>query len=305
MSRVSVLVTGATGGLGRKIVGMLLKSGYTVFALVRETSNLQLLKTLYRDYPFFFIFFKEVEDVFVRRDIRFVIHTATCYGLEKDSVDDIVEANLTVPAKLFALSQQHGVSAFLNADTFFEPSLGIGGKRQLYISTKKEFLSIARKQAAREHGCVFVNMRIEHMYGPDDSKDKFICFILNSCLSNVPNISLTDGAQKRDFVFVDDVASAFVKTIQCAGGLSSYEEFGIGSGASMSIKDAVFLIHQMTKSRTVLEWGALPYRESEIFDSKASLTNNYKIGWKTSVSFTDGIAMVIAKHVPYDPLVVS
>ena len=139
----------------------------------------------------------------------------------------------------------------------------------------------------------FINMRIEQMYGPEDREEKFVMSILKSFLMKEPSLDLTRGEQKRDFVYVDDVAAAFIKAVENYDALKIFEEFGVGFGKSITIKSAVLKIKELTKSDTILKWGALPYRKNEIMDSKAAVKANKKIGWEPKVSFDDGLRLTI------------
>ncbi len=55
-------------------------------------------------------------------------------------------------------------------------------------------------------------MKIFHMYGPGDSPNKFIPWLIAQLKNNVPKIDLTAGEQTRDFIYIDDVCTAF-KTV--------------------------------------------------------------------------------------------
>ena len=56
----------------------------------------------------------------------------------------------------------------------------------------------------------FINMRLEHFYGPGDADSKFTAHVMNSCLRNVPELKLTLGEQRRDFFYIEDVVSAYL-----------------------------------------------------------------------------------------------
>ena len=48
------------------------------------------------------------------------------------------------------------------------------------------------------------------MYGPNDGPSKFISKLIKDFQLDAPNIPLTDGKQKRDFIYIDDVVNAFL-----------------------------------------------------------------------------------------------
>lgn len=54
-----------------------------------------------------------------------------------------------------------------------------------------------------------INIKIEHMYGALDDENKFIYWLINKLKQNVEKIDLTSGVQKRDFIYIDDIVSAY------------------------------------------------------------------------------------------------
>ncbi len=291
----TILVTGGTGFLGSRIVSDFLAKGHKVIVVKRNTSKLDRLSDLLKNTNLSFFEYKDgLKKCFAENKIDFVIHAATCYGRSSDSYADVVLTNFALPLGLIELSLQYSVKAFINADTFFNTKLGLDPKEKSYITTKKLFLETAM-EIIKNTPLKFINMRIEQMYGPEDGEKKFVISILKDFLRKKSFLDLTKGAQKRDFIYVDDAAAAFVKVIENYETLKGFEEFGIGFGKSITIKSAVSMMKKLTNSDTVLKWGALPYRQNEIMDSKAAVKANKKIGWKPKVSFENGLKLTIKK----------
>ncbi len=59
-----------------------------------------------------------------------------------------------------------------------------------------------------------VNLKLEHMYGPKDDDSKFVTWITNQMLNNISSIDLTEGTQKRDFIYIDDVVDAYMLMLE-------------------------------------------------------------------------------------------
>lgn len=55
----------------------------------------------------------------------------------------------------------------------------------------------------------------------------------------------------------------------------------------------VMLAKEITKSRTKLLFGAIPYRENEIMDSKANTESLEKLGWQAKVDIESGIRRIV------------
>ncbi|MDD2757941.1 MAG: NAD(P)-dependent oxidoreductase [Patescibacteria group bacterium] len=290
----TILITGGTGFLGSKIVELFLANGYRTVILARDDSSSSRLKK-FANHPGLVVVSLdkfEVEKCFSQYDVSTIIHVATCYGREREAWSEIAEANLLLPLRLLVAGEKAKVGCFINADTFFNEKILFENNENYYVETKKNFLVIA-KRATRYLKMKFFNLRIEQMYGPNDGLKKFVPSIVKELLNEVENIPLTNGEQKRDFVFVNDVAQAFFNAHTHQSNLSNFEEFGIGSGGSVSIKEAVEYLKEITNSGTSLQFGKLDYRKDEIMDSHADLSNNKKIDWQAATNWREGFRQTV------------
>ena len=288
----TVLLTGSTGFLGSVILGLLLEDGYRVVSIIRNGSDLFRIKSNL-EYSNVVLFNIEdgLENCFRENKIDFIIHTATCYGRNDEKSADIIKANLSLQLELLEFGRRNNCRCFINADTFFNEQLGLKPKERIYVKTKKYFVQLAQ-EIVPDEGIKFVNLVIQQMYGPADSLKKFVPGIIVRLLNN-ENIYLTKGDQKRDFIFVKDVARSFVNVVDNFDNLNQYEEFGVGTGRSNSIKETVELLKVRINSKSFLDWDKLPYRENEIMDSVANLENNRKINWKAVTNLEDGLRETI------------
>jgi Nucleoside-diphosphate-sugar epimerases len=289
---MNVLVTGATGFLGSHLAKALLREGYQVTILKRSFSNTSRIEDILPYIDAYDLDRCDLQQPFKDVKIDIVIHTATCYGRKNEEVSTILDANILFPIKLLETAVSNGVNAFLNTDTFFTkfPDYKYLGK---YILTKKHFFEWG-KFFSFETKLHFLNIKLEHLYGLDDDDSKFTNYIINNCLDNTPEIKLSKGQQKRDFIYIDDVISAYCTIIEKSNCLNDrFQEYELGSGTSTSIHDFAELVRQITNSKTIFKYGALPYRENEIMDSKANLDSLNKLGWNVKINLKDGIKLIV------------
>ena len=219
-----------------------------------------------------------------------VIHTATCYGRQGESFDTVLEANVALPLRLLETATRFNAATFYNTDTILPEDLNA------YALSKKQFKDWGKLMAGMEK-IRFVNIRLEQMYGPGDDTSKFTAHVVRSCLANVPHLDLTAGEQKRDFIFIDDVVSAYGTLLQKASSQQgTFQEYGLGSGKAVSIRDFVESAHEAACSKTHLNFGALPHRRNEIMHSEADITALESLGWFCQFSLRDGILRTIEKE---------
>ncbi len=284
----TVLVTGATGFLGSHLVRRLLQEGYRVVILKRSFSNTWRIEDVLPQLICYDIDKCDLEQPFQDvGKIDAVIHTATCYGRNQESLSSVLDANTVFPLRLLEIAIQFKVKTFLNTDTSLPKLLND------YSLSKKQF-SEWGQYFSRLSQIYFVNIILEHIIGPKDDSSKFTTHVIRSCFDNIAELNLTDGAQKRDFIYIDDVVSAYTllldKAHQQAELCQNYE---LGSGEAVSIREFVETVHQMIKSKTVLKFGALPYRENEVMFSQANIERLKKLEWVPQYSWKYGVNSII------------
>ena len=286
-----ILITGVTGFLGGHLTKALLAVGYEVVALKRKSSSLRRVESIVSDIVFFDIEKLDFDDLF--RDcgkIDAIIHTATCYGRNNESVSEIFAANTEFPLRLLDAGNRAGVEVFLNTDTVLDKYLN------LYALSKNQLLQWGKFFSMHEK-IRFGNIRLEHFYGPDDDDTKFSTYVIKSCLDNIPELKLTPGEQKRDFIYIDDVVSAYLLLLEKMDSFSNpFVEFDIGNGHALSIREFVETVHRLTASKTHLAFGALPYREGEVMHSEADISDLVALGWHCHYDIETGLKQVIEQE---------
>lgn len=295
MGKKTVLLTGATGFLGSHLLKVLIKNRFKPIILKRSFSDTWRIKDLLGNLVFYDIDKSDLNEIFRNNKIDIVIHTATLYGRKKERISDIADTNLMLPLRLLELSIEFGGMAFINTDTFFRTDTSLPDNLNYYVLSKKQFLEYA-KGICEENNFRFVNFQLAHVYGPEDNPGKFIPYVIKKMLKS-EKIDLTKGEQKRDFIYVEDVANAYLCVMNNLGMIKEkYSAFEIGSGVSASIKEIVLLIKSLCESDSELEFGALPYRENEIMDVKTDISCLRKVGWNVSHNLEEGLNKTIGYY---------
>lgn len=284
-----ILLTGATGYLGSNILPRLIEGGYEVKVLKRSFSNtFRIDAYLDRITTYNVDKIDDCRQLFEENKIDTILHCATHYGRKDNGAIHVLEANLLLPLRLLELGREYGVRHFISTDTILDKRINS------YSLSKKQFKEWLMSY---KNDLVCINMALEHFYGAGDDDTKFVSYILRSLLRGVDSIDITKGEQKRDFVYIDDVVSAFMtvlNSIDKSNVENGFYSFEIGSGKAITIRE---LVEMMKKSvhneKTILNFGALPYRENEVMECVADTSQMEKMGWKCKYSLEEGIAMTI------------
>ena len=285
MSKQTVLLTGATGFLGSHLLEALIQEGYSVVVLKRSTSNLWRIEHLAGQYKSYDVDIQPIEQAFEEQCIDGVIHTACHYGRNGSALSEVVESNLLFGLKVLEMAINHQVTSFINTDSLLPRDLNP------YSLSKKQLVDWLKQQSQKIQ---VINLKLEHMYGPKDDATKFLAWLVAQLQQNAPYINLTSGIQKRDFIYIDDVVSAFLCVLQNAESLSGFSEFEVGTGESIEVKTFVQNLKQVFEqfngqTDTELNFGAVPYRHGEIMEFKVDNQAMRKLGWKPKVNLSQGL----------------
>lgn len=292
---MNILLTGATGFLGSNLLHRLIAiETHKIIVLKRTFSNTRRIDTLL-EHPSIVYYNIDAVDlikVFENNSFDAIIHTATEYGRNDLSTLKTIESNLIFPIRLLELAIDNGVSMFINTDSYFNKGNFTYSHLRNYSMSKRALIDWMEHFSKKIKIC---NMVLEHIYGKNDNADKFIQIMVDKItIQKSPSVDLTYGHQKRDFVFIDDVVDAYLKVLSFSNENNfRYRSFEVGTGNSVMIRELITTIKDLSASPTFLNFGSLPYRDDEIMNSIADITDLKNIGWRADHSLTDGLAKII------------
>ena len=142
------------------------------------------------------------------------------------------------------------------------------------------------------------SLRLTNVYGPRQlirhNRQGFIGWFIRLAIEGGPIQIYGDGSQRRDFVYVDDVADAFLRAAE--SDLCNGEVFNVGGDEPISHRDLTTLLIKVAGSGEVqyVEWP--PDRKAiDIGDFYADSTK-FKLttGWEPTVRLAEGLKRTIA-----------
>jgi len=148
------------------------------------------------------------------------------------------------------------------------------------------------------YGIRATSLRLTNTYGPrhqmKHSKQGYLNWFVRLAMEGREIPIYGDGAQKRDFNYVDDVVDALLAA--AATDKTNGEVYNIGSGSPISVLDSLEAVIKIAKKGSCKVIPFPPEKQKiEIGDYYADYSKFNKVtGWAPKVRFEDGLTNTIA-----------
>lgn len=131
--------------------------------------------------------------------------------------------------------------------------------------------------------------RIFFLYGPGEYPARLLASVINSLVRG-EIADCTHGNQIRDFLHVEDVADAFVALLDSR----AVGVVNIASGSPVSLRDVVLAAAECLGARERIRFGALPAPQGEPPLLVANCTRLYEeVGWRPRFQLRAGIEQTV------------
>ncbi len=239
-----------------------------------------------------------LERVIAEHGVDTVFHLAAQPVVAEAQRDPAAAFDVNVRATWLLLDAcaRHGVARTVVASTAqgqeepesgVEPSLVL---RQPYALTKACADLIARSWW-HAHELPVATARCSNVYGPDRNGSRLIPAAIAAALHGEDFAIDSDGSARRDFVFVDDVAAAYLAIAGAIDGGHAGKAFNVGSATTHSVLEVAELVCAAagTGARPVTSGAASGIDQAPIDYSALQAAT----GWAPAVQLPDGIARTI------------
>ena len=146
-------------------------------------------------------------------------------------------------------------------------------------------------QILQRVGHPVVIVRPFNTFGPWQSTKAVIGELIVKMLNNV-ELKVTKGEQTREFIHVSDTVAGLIAAAEADE--IPQGPVNIAGGREIKIRDLVTLLHQMTGNKAELKFGALNYRQNEIWRMLSDCGKAHKyFKWYAKMSFEDGLRSTV------------
>lgn len=293
------LVTGATGFVGSYIVRKLVMQGKNVHILTKEeklnwrlsdlSSKIHVHKADLLD--------KKLLVLVKKINPTYIFHLAAFGSLpNEEDMGNLIDVNLKGTINLISAAKQNKFKLFINTGSSSEYGVKKGSMKETdlpcpindYGVTKAASTLYTYKEAVRNN-LPLITFRLFSVYGPYEQKTRLIPTVILSALANNP-INVSNPTHVRDFVYIDDVADAYLSA--CKARIIPGEIFNIGTGKQHSVGEVVKRILQFSQSKSRVAWGTVrkQSRQIESADWRANTRKSKKLlKWQARYSLHQGL----------------
>jgi nucleoside-diphosphate-sugar epimerase len=291
----SVLVTGATGFIGRHSLSSLLAAGYEVHAVTIDGPRpeppgihwhaIDLLDA------------RQTDELLAPLKPSHLLHFAwyAAPGKYWTAPDNVLWEQASLA--LLQSFSRHGGQRVVMAGTCAEYDWNYGfcseqytplAPRTLY-GTCKHALQLTLQAYAAQQQLSAAWGRIFFLYGPHEHPSRLVSSVIRALLQDEPALC-SHGNQVRDFLHVQDVAAAFVALLDC----QVTGSVNIASGQAVQLKTIIYSIADQLNRIEQVHLGALPVPADEppfiVADARRLQT---EVGWRPQYDLSTGLAQTI------------
>jgi UDP-glucose 4-epimerase len=280
MAKTNILITGSEGFIGSNLLSALKKfPEYEIFLFDKQ----------HGDVSNFNFSFKKIDHV-----IHLAARTYVPDSWETPS--SFYKTNFLGTVNLLDLCHLHSASlTYISAYVYGAPDyLPIDEKHPLkganpYMHSKILAESVC-KFYSENYNVPVVILRPFNVYGMEQSKNFIIPKIIDQVLSKKNEISVFSLNTKRDYIYIDDLVDAIIKSLNID---SKFCTLNIGSGKSYSTMDIIQLCQKIANTnKEVVSEGIV--RKNEILDVIADIEESKKVlNWQPKFNIIDGLKKII------------
>lgn len=298
-----VLVTGATGFVGRQVLTQGLALGVELHALSRAEQHSDDVRWWKGD----LLDADAIKRVLSQVSPDGILHLAAdgvAYGATRNR--DVIRVNLEGMAALLDAVWHAGICPhFVSASSGFEYAPQNRPLREddpIVPNSVYGVSKAAATQLARLYASSFpiTVLRLFSLYGPGEREPRVVPYIIAQTQRGLP-VELTPGEQVRDYTYVKDAAEGFWRALASTPANPAFRAWNLASGVCITLRSFLEILGHLLLERGLmpnLQFGARPYRPDELMTYAADIgLLRSMLAWSPSTSLMTGFSEMVDQHI--------
>jgi UDP-glucose 4-epimerase len=303
---MKVLVTGGAGFIGSYLVHSLKSFGYNVDVIDRESP-----KVLVDGVGYFKTDVRDPLDLMdAMKDAEAVVHLAATSGIQQCNEDltDSFSNNVMATQMILDRMGKHRRLIYASSCAVYGNNRNIWGKNQERCKTSPVSWYGVQKRMSEQlcrkyfeyHGFPSVVLRFFNVYGPGQNEQSPYCGVVtkfnNLIKAGKPVDIYGNGKQRRDYVYVGDVAEAIRCALEIPIENCNAQPINIGSGKATDVNKIFKLLTKLNVVTLDLKY-MKKHLEPRSYDMKVALADirmaKKILGWSPRYNILDGLSSLI------------
>lgn len=288
-----ILVTGANGFIGSRVIQRLCAGGRNVTATGRRAREAGALPPGCEYVRADLADPAAMETLSARGPFNVQIHLASLATFQdgEEANREMYRSNVTSTFHLLEMARRHGSRmVFLSTGMVYGDQPG--PFREDMALKPGNFYALSKVMGEEMVRAYFLRYGISHLifrasliYGPGQAEGMFIP-TLATALAEGKEFPMTEGKQVRDFLYVGDC----VRAVELAAVGTLEGTFNLGGGARTTLREVAELTADIVKARDRLKPGALEYRANELWEYYLDIGRlKEALPWRPEVDIKDGM----------------
>lgn len=300
-----VVVTGATGAIGRALIKVCIEAEYEVLAVVHrgspraaELESIEYCHVLRLDLNEYDQAMLEMEKQKIEKDgyeLFFHLAWMAPFGKDRDNLDLQID-NIRAALAAVRFAKALGCSTFIGAGSQAEYGRVEGvlsPETSVFPETGYGITKLCTGQLTRlsceQLGMRHIWCRVLSVYGPYDRDQTLISYAVIKMMAN-EETEFSPCDQMWDYIYSDDAARAILLAGQKGENSKVYM---IGSGEVHPLREYIEKIAEITGYTKEIGFGKRQYNDKQVMYLQADNEGLRELGFTISISFTEGISRIM------------
>ncbi len=298
-----IFIFGAGGFIGVNLFNVIFEQRKDVYAITQDPRN--NWRFLANNIPADNIISCDINDITILKDTLATYRPRTIFNLaaygaysKQKEYKKIYSTNFNSAVNIIEMLKEDGFAAYVHAGSSSEYGMNSAAPLEEAALIPNSHYAVSKAAsffAVKYYGMIeqlpVAHLRLYSAYGPWEEPDRLIPVIIAAARKGAFP-PLVDPDISRDFIYVDDVCTAFIAAASCINTIKG-EAFNVGTGIKTTIRELSGIILQQYDIAQPPAFGNMPNRNWDVQDWYSNSDKAHKVlDWKAETKLEDGLTSV-------------